>query len=134
LISDISVESGDRPDKHVGSGGLALTAAIVDSPNENGLELDAPRAETQMVRILLSSLAPVSAQPPTGWRTPMDLPVLIERVRGEFLEMPGLRLTPAQAARLWNVDSATCHRIISALVGAAFLRWTPRGTVARVES
>jgi hypothetical protein len=59
---------------------------------------------------------------------------LIERVRSEFLEMPGLRLTPAQAARLWNVDPATCQHVISTLVGAAFLRWTPRGTVMRVES
>ena len=29
------------------------------------------------------------------------------RIRGEFLEMPGLRLTSAQAARLWHVDAAT---------------------------
>jgi hypothetical protein len=47
--------------------------------------------------------------------------------------MPGLRLTPAQAARLWNVDSATCQHVITALVRSAFLRWTPRGTVMRAE-
>jgi hypothetical protein len=63
----------------------------------------------------------------------MDYHVLIERVRCEFLEMPGLRLTPAQAARLWNVDSATCQHVITALVRSAFLRWTPRGTVMRAE-
>jgi len=63
----------------------------------------------------------------------MDHYGLVERVRSEFLEMPGLRLTPAQAARLWNVDAATCQRVISTLVGSAFLRWTPRGTVMRVE-
>jgi hypothetical protein len=59
--------------------------------------------------------------------------VLVERVRSEFLEMPGLRLTPAQAARLWNVDTVTCQHVISTLVGASFLRWTPRGTVMRTE-
>ncbi len=57
---------------------------------------------------------------------------LIERIRSEFMEMPGLRLTPAQAARLWNVDSTTCQYVISTLVGADFLRWTPRGTITRV--
>ena len=29
---------------------------------------------------------------------------LLARVRGEFLEMPGLQLAAAQAARLWDVD------------------------------
>lgn len=58
---------------------------------------------------------------------------LVDRVRNEFLEMPGLRLTPAQAARLWGVDDASCHHVIAALVRAAFLRWTPTGMVVRSE-
>ena len=56
-----------------------------------------------------------------------------QRVRGEFNEMPGLRLTIAQAARLWGMDTAACRRIIDALVDAAFLRWTPDGTVVRCD-
>ena len=56
---------------------------------------------------------------------------LIERARGEFLEMPGLRLTPEQASRLWGVDTATCQQLIDALVAAAFLRWTSRGQLVR---
>ena len=28
-----------------------------------------------------------------------DVPALVNRIRGEFLEMPGLRLTPAEASR-----------------------------------
>jgi hypothetical protein len=28
----------------------------------------------------------------------------LRRVKGEYLEMPGLRLTPAQAQRLWGLD------------------------------
>jgi hypothetical protein len=88
-----------------------------------------------MVRILLTQLATGCAAICSRDMelSVMDYHVLIERVRSEFLEMPGLRLTPAQAARLWNVDSATCQHVISALVGAAFLRWTPRGTVMRAE-
>ena len=58
---------------------------------------------------------------------------LYERVRGEFNEMPGLQLTVAQAARLWGLEDKACRRIIDALVDAAFLRWTPGGTVVRAE-
>jgi hypothetical protein len=58
---------------------------------------------------------------------------LVERVRSEFNEMPGLRLTPAQAARLWGMDDSSCQRVISALVQSAFLRWTPNGMVVRAE-
>ena len=46
---------------------------------------------------------------------------MLERVRGEFLEMPGLRLTRAQARRLWALDEATCDAILSALVDTRFL-------------
>jgi hypothetical protein len=63
----------------------------------------------------------------------MHAPALVERVRGEFNEMPGLQLTIAQAARLWGMDTAACRRVIDALVEAAFLRWTPAGTIVRVD-
>lgn len=48
--------------------------------------------------------------------------------------MPGLRLTPEQAARLLGLDSSSCQRVINALVQSDFLRWTPDGTVVRTES
>ena len=63
----------------------------------------------------------------------MEHYTLVERIRSEFIEMPGLRLTPAQAARLWGMDDASCHHVISALVHAAFLRWTPSGMVMRSD-
>ena len=37
------------------------------------------------------------------------------------LEMPGLRLTVAQAARLWNVDRETGLRLLESLVETGFL-------------
>ncbi len=58
---------------------------------------------------------------------------VVDRVRAEFMEMPGLRLTVAQAARLWGLGLADCHRVIDALVRNAFLRRTEAGMVARVE-
>jgi DNA-binding IclR family transcriptional regulator len=48
--------------------------------------------------------------------------------------MPGLRLTPAQAARLLGLDNGSCQRVLSTLVSSAFLRWTADGSVIRVES
>lgn len=58
---------------------------------------------------------------------------VIRRVREEFREMPGLRLTPAQATRLWGLDLDTCREVIDLLVASAFLRWTAGGTVTRME-
>jgi hypothetical protein len=43
------------------------------------------------------------------------------RVQAEFLEMPGLRVTRAQARRLWALDHAVCEAVLCALVDARFL-------------
>ena len=47
---------------------------------------------------------------------------LLNRVRSEFMEMPGLRLRVEQAQRLWNLDRASCEMLLSSLVEAKFLR------------
>jgi hypothetical protein len=59
---------------------------------------------------------------------------VLRRVQGEFMEMPGLRLTKAQARRLWGLDEASCDALIGALVDAAFLFRTPNGAFMRVET
>ena len=46
---------------------------------------------------------------------------LVARVRGEYGEMPGLRLTVSQACRLWHVDVATCEMLFEQLVREGFL-------------
>ena len=58
---------------------------------------------------------------------------LVDRVRGEFLEMPGLRLTMPQAARLWGLDGPACEAVVDALVRSEFLQRTASGAVARVD-
>ena len=63
----------------------------------------------------------------------MQTHALVDRVRGEFNEMPGLQLTMAQAARLWGIDVAACRHVIDVLVEASFLRWTSAGKIARAE-
>jgi hypothetical protein len=57
----------------------------------------------------------------------VDFARLLDIVRGEYLEMPGLRLTKQQAQRLWALDLATCDELLDTLVGAQFLRRTHGG-------
>ena len=51
----------------------------------------------------------------------------LRKVKGEYLNMPGLRLTPAQAQRLWGLDRESCHALLGALVDAKFLYKTRDG-------
>ena len=52
----------------------------------------------------------------------LDFVRLLEIVRGEYLEMPGLRLTRQQARRLWALDADTCDALLATLEGSKFLR------------
>lgn len=68
--------------------------------------------------------------PVTARREP-DLHELARRVRSEYLEMPGLRLTEAQARRIWGLDERRCHEVLQSLVEMHFLRRTPDGAFIR---
>ena len=61
----------------------------------------------------------------------MESATLVARVRGEFIEMPGLQLTMAQAARLWGLDITACRNVVDVLVESAFLRWPDGGKIVR---
>ena len=64
----------------------------------------------------------------------MDLnDVVVRRMRAEFSEMPGLRLTPAQAGRLLGLAPEECQHALDTLIAAAFLRRTQGGHIARAE-
>lgn len=65
---------------------------------------------------------------------PLALDPLLTRIRGEYQEMPGLRLTFAQACRLWQLDAATCHAVLQQLVGDRFLHRTPEGAYVAFPS
>ena len=53
---------------------------------------------------------------------------LLDRIRGEFREMPGLSLTLRQASRLWNLDPVVCDTALRILVEERYLDHTRRGT------
>jgi len=56
---------------------------------------------------------------------------LLRRIRGEFAEMPDLRVTTNQARRLWGVDEQVCGAALAALVGTGFLTTTRSGSFIR---
>jgi DNA-binding IclR family transcriptional regulator len=56
-----------------------------------------------------------------------DAATVLHRIRSEFREMPGLRVTLAQAARLWHLDAHTSESFLNALVVDGLLRRNPDG-------
>ena len=62
----------------------------------------------------------------------MPQSALLARVRAEYLEMPGLKLTLEQAQRLCGVERAPCQQMLDMLVDLKFLCVKSNGTYARV--
>lgn len=58
---------------------------------------------------------------------------LLRRVRGEFREMPGMRLTVDQAMRFWMIDRTTCTSIFDSLVAARFLELDATGRYRKTD-
>ncbi|MGE5297598.1 MAG: hypothetical protein ACM3KM_00345 [Acidobacteriaceae bacterium] len=56
---------------------------------------------------------------------------IVDRIRSEFAEMPGLHLSAAQAQRLLNVDPRTWEKVSACLMESGFLRRTDKGCYAR---
>ena len=57
---------------------------------------------------------------------------ILSRIRGEFLEMPGLCLTHPQAQRLWGLNAQTCAWALAALTGERFLHLRRDGSYGRL--
>ena len=58
---------------------------------------------------------------------------LLDRIRGEYLDMPGLKLTLPQAQRLWHLRERECEALLGALIDAKFLWRRSDGRFARVS-
>lgn len=59
---------------------------------------------------------------------------ILTRIRAEYREMPGLRLTTAQACRLWQIDGATCEAVLRHLVNEQFLSRMRDGSYVALPS
>ena len=77
---------------------------------------------------MTAALAPSNAP-----RRIIDFVRLLDIVRGEYVEMPGLRLSRRQAQRLWAIDAETCNAVLGALEHSHFLEQTVDGEFMRAE-
>ena len=57
---------------------------------------------------------------------------MLKRVRAEYLEGPGLRLTLEQAQRLCGLEEAMCKMVLDALVDDKFLCVKSDGVYSRL--
>jgi hypothetical protein len=77
---------------------------------------------------------PQSERRPDATREHLPVPLnweAVSRICREYVEMPGLRLTPEQAQRFWALDAASCSASLDALVTITFLRRMRDGKYAR---
>jgi hypothetical protein len=68
---------------------------------------------------------------PSELAFPDTVTTIVERVRDEFMESPGLSLTPAQAQRFFGLDPARGASILSGLCDAGFLLRDKEGRFRR---
>ena len=92
---------------------------------------DLSSVKGQPVRAQLRS--PFSG-PPAERRDVSSRRALVRRVHGEFLEMPGLTLSIAQAARLFSLPSSTCARVFGELIEGHRLRLAIDGEYALLHN
>ena len=59
---------------------------------------------------------------------------VLQRVRDEYEDMPGLRLTPSQAQRLFGLEPAACAASLDALLNENFLYRNGDGVFVRAKS
>ena len=64
-------------------------------------------------------------------RTTAALHELLQRIEGEYREMPGLNVTALQAQRLWGLDRTTCEFVLMTLVERGIVKRAANGTYAR---
>jgi Fic family protein len=96
------------------------------------------RRQNPIPRTEASSRAPMLTAPledvTASSVAPGAPPALLRRIQGEYVEMPGLILTVAQAQRLWALDDRTCQVVLATLVERRFLRRTTAGAYVRASS
>lgn len=57
---------------------------------------------------------------------------VLERLRAEYLEMPGMKLRIEQVQRLCGIEQTMCELVLDALVKAGFLCLNSDGTYVRL--
>ncbi len=57
--------------------------------------------------------------------------IVLNRIRAEYMEMPGMHLTVQQVQRLCGIERAICQMVLDGLVDEGFLSLKPNGHYAR---
>jgi hypothetical protein len=57
----------------------------------------------------------------------MTVAKLVQRIREEFEEVPGLQISVREGARFWAIDTDICNYVLQALHDAGFLVKAPDG-------
>jgi hypothetical protein len=89
------------------------------------------RASAQETTVLVDACCPEHSDARPGRAEHMA--ALTIRVRAEYGEMPGLRLTVPQAARLFGASTDIARAVLDALRGAAVLTCSNRGTYSLIS-
>jgi hypothetical protein len=58
---------------------------------------------------------------------------LVDRVRAEYVEMPGMSLTRDEVQRLFGIEPSFCEAVLDALVRTGFLGCQSNGRYGRVN-
>ena len=61
------------------------------------------------------------------WKPRHNGEALLDRVRKEYVELPTLNLTFAQACRLWQMAPDECQHVLDRLIADGVLRRTAEG-------
>lgn len=78
--------------------------------------------------------ADMSREEPMPSYSSASIEEALRRIRGEYVEMPGLRLTIDQAQRLWGFDHVRCEALLGILIERRFLRRCRDGSYVRAGS
>jgi hypothetical protein len=73
----------------------------------------------------------IPAPPAATAPLPADLSEALQRVRADFLEMPGLQVSLSQATRLWGLDATVCRVVLDSLVAVGFVVRTDKALFSR---
>jgi len=92
----------------------------------------AMRTELSAVQITTSPEERRATVPRNGAGAPQAMSPLAVRVHGEYREMPGLRLTVRQAARLFSVAPDVADAVLHELRRASILACCPDGAFALI--
>jgi hypothetical protein len=111
---------------------LLLTSQCLGSPVEAVVAVNWNTSKSSPPVELLARLPKARAAKAAG-RLGLAVDIVAQRVRAEYMEMPGLNLTREQARYLWGLELDFCDQVLAYLIDTGFLSRTRDNTYVRAE-